>query len=193
MFQAHRVVLASCSDYFRAMFTDAMRESRQSKICLNGVSAAGIRLLLEYAYTSRLALNLANIQDVLSAASHIQVVAVVEACSNYLQVNYFHYIFFVVLLPLYWELIVLWSFYAGSVRSRKLCRHCYNCRNIFIKSTEEASVPVHVCTFMWVFANSRLSQISSSAAWTLAGLRLPSRLPWSWCTSHSAMLAERCR
>lgn len=88
VFQAHRVVLASCSDYFRAMFTDAMRESRQSKICLNGVSAAGIRLLLEYAYTSRLALNLANIQDVLSAASHIQVVAVVEACSNYLQVAF---------------------------------------------------------------------------------------------------------
>ncbi|XP_054267106.1 kelch-like protein 26 isoform X2 [Macrosteles quadrilineatus] len=84
-FQAHRVVLASCSDYFRAMFTDAMRESRQSEICLNGVSAAGMRLLLDYAYTSRLALNLANIQDVLSAASHIQVVAVVEACSNYLQ------------------------------------------------------------------------------------------------------------
>lgn len=87
-FQAHRVVLASCSDYFRAMFTDAMRESRQSEICLNGVSAAGMRLLLDYAYTSRLALNLANIQDVLSAASHIQVVAVVEACSTYLQVTY---------------------------------------------------------------------------------------------------------
>lgn len=84
-FQAHRVVLASCSDYFRAMFTDAMRESRQSEICLNGVTAAGMRLLLDYAYTSRLSLNLANIQDVLSAASHIQVVAVVEACSNYLQ------------------------------------------------------------------------------------------------------------
>ena len=80
-------MLASCSDYFRAMFTDAMRESRQSEICLNGVTAAGIRLLLDYAYTSRLALNLANIQDVLSAASHVQVVAVVEACSNYLQVN----------------------------------------------------------------------------------------------------------
>ncbi|XP_049790542.1 kelch-like protein 26 isoform X3 [Schistocerca nitens] len=85
-FQAHRVVLASCSDYFRAMFTDAMRESRQSEICLNGVTAAGMRLLLDYAYTSRLALNLANIQDVLSAASHVQVVAVVEACSSYLQV-----------------------------------------------------------------------------------------------------------
>nr|XP_018918256.1 PREDICTED: kelch-like protein 26 [Bemisia tabaci] len=84
-FKAHRVVLASCSDYFRAMFTDAMKEARQKEIRLNGVSAAGMRLLLDYAYTSRLSLNLANIQDVLSAASHIQVVAVVEACSNYLQ------------------------------------------------------------------------------------------------------------
>ncbi|XP_039292521.1 kelch-like protein 26 [Nilaparvata lugens] len=84
-FQAHRVVLASVSDYFRAMFTDAMLESRLSEICVGGVPAAGMRLLLDYAYSSRLTLNLDNIQDVLSAASHIQVVAVVEACSNYLQ------------------------------------------------------------------------------------------------------------
>lgn len=84
-FKAHKVVLASCSDYFRAMFTDAMLESRQSEICLNGVSAAGISLLLDYVYTSRLALTLANVQDVLSAASHVQLLPVVEACSNYLQ------------------------------------------------------------------------------------------------------------
>lgn len=79
------MVLASCSDYFRAMFTDAMRESRQSEICLNGVTARGIELLLNYAYTSKLDLNLANVQDVLSAASHVQMDAVVEACTDYLQ------------------------------------------------------------------------------------------------------------
>lgn len=84
-FQAHRVVLASCSDYFRAMFTDEMRERGQSEISLNGVSAMGMRCLLDYAYTSRLSLNLANIQDVLAAAAHVQVVTIVEACSNYLQ------------------------------------------------------------------------------------------------------------
>lgn len=69
------------------MFTDAMKESQQSEICLNGVPSEGMKYLLEYAYTSKLSLNLANIQDVLSAASHTQVFAVVEACSNYLQVG----------------------------------------------------------------------------------------------------------
>ncbi len=41
--------------------------------------------LLEYAYTSRLALNLCNIQDVLSSASHVQMQDVVQACSDYLE------------------------------------------------------------------------------------------------------------
>lgn len=64
------------------MFTDAMLEARQSEISLNGVTANGIKLLLDYAYTSRLALNLANIQDVLSAASHVQVSAIYVTFKN---------------------------------------------------------------------------------------------------------------
>ena len=81
------MVLAACSDYFRAMFTDPMRERTQPEILLAGVSAAGVKYILDYIYTSRLALSLANVQDVLSAASHLQIIQVVEACSNYLMVS----------------------------------------------------------------------------------------------------------
>ena len=98
------MVLASCSDYFRAMLTPPniitedsnpdgqlpMLEQRRSQpleVFLAGVSAAGVKYLLDFIYTSKLALSLANIQDVLSAASYLQVLQVVEACSNYLQVK----------------------------------------------------------------------------------------------------------
>ncbi|KAI5720617.1 hypothetical protein M8J77_009500 [Diaphorina citri] len=84
-FQAHKVVLASISDYFRAMFTDAMRESKQSEICLNGITARGMKLVLDYAYSARLELNVDNIQHVLLSASHVQIEPLVEACSSYLQ------------------------------------------------------------------------------------------------------------
>lgn len=66
------------------MFTDAMKESKQTEISLNGVSAVGIELLLNFAYTGKLDLNIVNVQDILSAANHVQVNPVVEACANYL-------------------------------------------------------------------------------------------------------------
>ena len=43
-FHVHRVVMASCSDYFRSMFTGGMRETAQQEIELKGVSAKGIVL-----------------------------------------------------------------------------------------------------------------------------------------------------
>lgn len=61
-----------------------MKESRQNEVTLN-VSAQGIELVLEYIYTSKLQLNLANIQNVLAAASYTQLESIVEACLNYLQ------------------------------------------------------------------------------------------------------------
>lgn len=84
-FRAHKVVLAACSDYFRAMFTGNMLEARQNEIILSGVTAEGFQILLDYAYTSLLPLNLANVQNVLAAASHLQMLEVVHTCSNYLQ------------------------------------------------------------------------------------------------------------
>ena len=42
------------------MFTDAMRERQQDQIWLNGVSPVGLGLILEYAYTSKITLNLSE-------------------------------------------------------------------------------------------------------------------------------------
>ena len=54
----HKVVVAACSDYFRALFSVNMVESRQDGVDLHGVSAAGLAPLIDYAYTGVLSLSL---------------------------------------------------------------------------------------------------------------------------------------
>ncbi|RWS29825.1 kelch-like protein 26 [Leptotrombidium deliense] len=84
-FDAHRAVLASCSDYFRAMFTGDMKECQESVISLNGVSSQGMSALIEYAYTARVTLNLTNVEIILAAASYLQFLDVIEVCSAFLE------------------------------------------------------------------------------------------------------------
>ena len=56
--RVHRVVMASCSDYFRVMLTGEMRESREGRVDLKGVTAAGLRVVVDFAYTGTLLYNL---------------------------------------------------------------------------------------------------------------------------------------
>ena len=58
------------------MFTDPMRERSQDEIQLSGIDAEGLELVLEYIYTSKLSLDLSNIQTVLSTATHLQILQV---------------------------------------------------------------------------------------------------------------------
>lgn len=97
-FQAHRVVLASASNYFKVMFTSGMKESqwRQTAkdghndiqdIILPGVSANGLRLVLDFVYTGQLSLTPDNIEEVLACAAHLQVPMVVGLCATFLDTN----------------------------------------------------------------------------------------------------------
>ncbi len=82
---AHRLVLASLSPYFRAMFTGEMAESKKKVIAINGVDASSLRTLVEYAYTATIKISESNVQAILPAASALQFEEVKRACSEFLK------------------------------------------------------------------------------------------------------------
>lgn len=78
-------MLASLSEYFRAMFSSELAESRQTEIRLNGIDAATMRAIVDFVYTSRLSISPANVQALLAAANLYDFKAIKTACANYMK------------------------------------------------------------------------------------------------------------
>ncbi|XP_028993399.1 kelch-like protein 9 isoform X2 [Betta splendens] len=83
-FPVHRVIMASSSDYFKAMFTGGMREQEMREIKLHGVTTLGLKNIIDFIYTSKVSLDLGNLQDTLEAANFLQVMPVLSFCNQLL-------------------------------------------------------------------------------------------------------------
>ena len=84
-FNAHRVVLASSSPYFEAMFGGELEESRQSTVTIKDISASVMEQLLDYCYTSSIAINEDTVQDLLTASGILQLSWVQEVCCEFMK------------------------------------------------------------------------------------------------------------
>uniref|UniRef100_A0A8C4SUM8 Zinc finger and BTB domain-containing protein 44 n=1 Tax=Erpetoichthys calabaricus TaxID=27687 RepID=A0A8C4SUM8_ERPCA len=85
LFMAHKVVLASCSEFFRTKLVGKPEEEDKCVLDLHHVTVSGFTPLLEYAYTSTLSINTENIIDVLAAASYMQMFTVASTCSEFMK------------------------------------------------------------------------------------------------------------
>ncbi|XP_059926462.1 kelch-like protein 10 [Gadus macrocephalus] len=84
-FNAHKNILCGCSPYFRALFTSAGAPPRPAGVYpIPGVAADTMQLLLEYAYTRRLAVSADTVEALLVAADYLSVPGAVRACCRYL-------------------------------------------------------------------------------------------------------------
>ncbi|XP_077598346.1 B-cell CLL/lymphoma 6 member B protein [Stigmatopora nigra] len=83
--RAHSAVLVACSGFFYSLYS---LYSRHSTVSLPGhLEAASISLLLDFMYTSRLPLTPETAGGVLTAAAHLQMDHVVDACRDFMRLH----------------------------------------------------------------------------------------------------------
>ncbi|XP_026043964.1 kelch-like protein 22 isoform X1 [Astatotilapia calliptera] len=82
--QAHRIILAASCDYFRGMFAGGLRETQQKEIAIHGVSYMAMKKILDYIYTSEIDLDPECVQEVLIAATLVQLENVIGFCCDFL-------------------------------------------------------------------------------------------------------------
>ncbi|XP_070687413.1 kelch-like protein 23 [Pempheris klunzingeri] len=80
----HKVALCARSSYFRAMFTADMKERTNSLVRLPVVEVEVLSALVDYIYSSRLAITQLNVESLLKAADLLQFGAVKKACEAFL-------------------------------------------------------------------------------------------------------------
>jgi len=85
-YPCHRVVLAACSDYFRAMFTAHMRESDQDRIMVHGISGNELAQIVQFMYTGEIELetNDCDVIQLVSLAVYYQIETLVHRCVSYM-------------------------------------------------------------------------------------------------------------
>lgn len=74
---AHRVVLASSSPYFLAMFTGELSESRQTVVTMREIDSHALELLVQYIYTAEIEVTEDNVQVRLKTISVFIIIIVI--------------------------------------------------------------------------------------------------------------------
>lgn len=86
-FKVHKLVLAACSPYFKAMFTSNFKECHASEVTLRDVCPQVISRLIDFAYTSRITVGEKCVLHVLLTAMRYQMEEVAKACCDFLTKN----------------------------------------------------------------------------------------------------------
>ena len=86
LFPAHRVVLASYSDYFHSIFTDG-KEANQEVIEMKdkSISPQILKIVMDSIYTGDLHVNHKSVFEVLLTASQLQISSVVQLCCDFVK------------------------------------------------------------------------------------------------------------
>lgn len=80
-FRVHKLVMSSCSEYFK---NQLKKDPNLQQVVLSDISSLGLATIISYAYTGKLSLSLYTIGSTISTASHLQMYALLNMCSDFL-------------------------------------------------------------------------------------------------------------
>ncbi|KAL3219385.1 hypothetical protein MRX96_030404 [Rhipicephalus microplus] len=83
-FPVHRVVMANCSDYFRALFGSTFNKVRRKEVLVPGVSKETMAVIVEFAYKRVTWVGCENVEQLLEAADYLCVMGMVKDCCDFL-------------------------------------------------------------------------------------------------------------
>lgn len=81
----HRLMLAACSNYFKAMFLSEMAESRKEEIEMVDVDAKTLQTLIDFCYSGEVVINDTNVQTILPVACLLQIQEIQDVCCDFLK------------------------------------------------------------------------------------------------------------
>ncbi|XP_041836841.1 kelch-like protein 10 [Melanotaenia boesemani] len=84
-FNAHKIILCSCSLYFRTLFTGAWATSVKQTYTIPGVSPEMMHIIINYAYTHSVPVTAKNVVAVLAAADQFLVPGMIQTCCSFLE------------------------------------------------------------------------------------------------------------
>ncbi|XP_005994374.1 kelch-like ECH-associated protein 1B isoform X2 [Latimeria chalumnae] len=83
-FVAHKIVLASSSPVFKAMFTNGLKECGMEVVPIEGIHPKVMERLIEFAYTASISVGEKCVLHVMNGAVMYQIDSVVKACCDFL-------------------------------------------------------------------------------------------------------------
>lgn len=83
-FMAHKIVLASSSPVFKAMFTNGLKECGMEVVPIEGIHPKVMERLIEFAYTATISVGEKCVIHVMNGAVMYQIDSVVKACCDFL-------------------------------------------------------------------------------------------------------------
>lgn len=84
-FPVHRKLVARSSEFFKALLGPNFKEGAEDKITLKSVDGPTLKKIIHYIYIGQIELNKDNIENVLAAASGMEIVSLEEKCAEHLK------------------------------------------------------------------------------------------------------------